>query len=821
MKKILQSIVLILLSLTQVYSQQDTIPKSDSTRIVQDQKGNGNRSTNGNYINMDLPGIDLIGADFKPLDDTIAKLNLAGWDVKVIGFYGLSGSMDRTVYDQLITNIETNKQAIITILGDNSSGKRVKVSLKNNSENQGVISLIALEIENGINSKLISFESDKVINHIAKEISRLLYPIPVNGFLPSGMNSRNADDETRNMPYFISVGNHFLTPSNVIVFLPTGTKVWFFNGNWTCLGHEGFAKGMLYAFEIDGRIFRAYGELGLNDKLNLNGYYTDYGNVKSTIYKPLKETITPIGMEKEIKCGFKSDCGLVIKHLIVRAGAEDLSGLCKGPAISLNDVLRIFFKIRKIKLNKSYESDVNHSIDYFWEDFTMADYEKNDCPPDQNFITENKFFLQYQARMGGVVKYEKNMIVLYSDEGIIFYKQDDHAAYFYDYTFKQFVTFDTPEEAETRWNNAIKKKIAEEVFRSAIIIVPAAIGMPAGLFVTSLVEGGLIGSLYIINGSEGEALINVLCLVAGVGLVKSMEKTMQTMDDVAEAALKNERATLLNHLSAEAKEARAAYAEAGKPIASETKLAVSIKIDGVPKHNFDYADFVKQSGMTLDECRIFHNDLEQLYKSNNNSLPIKFFEARMVNGKLEFDYVKAWEKLINTGLRTNINWLETTSKWIDDGLELTSTATKVTIKKAGVEVGEISGDLLKVKYPHYGGDVVCHQSKTTTLVGKFNDEVNQGGISVVKNSQLYKYGENPAGVNILNDPNWTWDINSQWLTSAANRGDIIRVVSDPTNVNNIWIDGIVNGTRSTYGKEVKLLEDLGYSFNPSKYEFVK
>lgn len=73
----------------------------------------------------------------------------------------------------------------------------------------------------------------------------------------------------------------------------------------------------------------------------------------------------------------------------------------------------------------------------------------------------------------------------------------------------------------------------------------------------------------------------------------------------------------------------------------------------------------------------------------------------------------------------------------------------------------------------------------------------------------------------MNDPNWTWEINSQWLTSAANRGDIIRVVSDPTNVNNIWIDGIVNGTRSTYGKEVKLLEDLGYSFNPSKYEFVK
>ena len=195
-----------------------------------------------------------------------------------------------------------------------------------------------------------------------------------------------------------------------------------------------------------------------------------------------------------------------------------------------------------------------------------------------------------------------------------------------------------------------------------------------------------------------------------------------------------------------------------------------------------------------------------------SSLRPFFEDAANVGGKR----IKAWEKLINTGLRTNVKWLENVSKWIDEGLELTSTAIKVTIKKAGVEVGEISGDLLKVKYPHFGGDVVCHSTKTTTVVGRF-----EGYISIIKDSKLWKYGDNPSGINILNDPNWTWPINQQWLTSAANRGDIIRAVSDPTDINNIWKNGIVGGEKTTYGLEVDLLDDLGYTFNPTKFEFTK
>lgn len=147
---------------------------------------------------------------------------------------------------------------------------------------------------------------------------------------------------------------------------------------------------------------------------------------------------------------------------------------------------------------------------------------------------------------------------------------------------------------------------------------------------------------------------------------------------------------------------------------------------------------------------------------------------------------------------------------------------KVIIKKGGDDVAEIVNDILHVKYTGFGGDVVCHSSKTTTVIGRFFDDVNQGGVSVIKDSKLWKYGENPAGVNILNDPNWNWQINSEWLTNAANRGDVIRVVSDPTNINHIWVDGVVNGTRTTFGREVELLEDvLGYTYNPSTFEFIK
>jgi hypothetical protein len=183
------------------------------------------------------------------------------------------------------------------------------------------------------------------------------------------------------------------------------------------------------------------------------------------------------------------------------------------------------------------------------------------------------------------------------------------------------------------------------------------------------------------------------------------------------------------------------------------------------------------------------------------------------------DLVDAWKKLDDAGadaLRTNPNWLNRVKQWTDDGLNLTSEGK---ILNNGSEVGKIVDNKLHVNYSGYGGEVICDPNKTTTVLGRFND--GNAGTSVIKDSKLYKYGEDTGGVNMLDEPNWTWDKNEEWLTAAANRNDVIRVVTDPTNNANIWVNGTVGGTRTTFGREVELLENLGYTYNSSTFQFIK
>jgi hypothetical protein len=215
--------------------------------------------------------------------------------------------------------------------------------------------------------------------------------------------------------------------------------------------------------------------------------------------------------------------------------------------------------------------------------------------------------------------------------------------------------------------------------------------------------------------------------------------------------------------------------------------------------------------------------------------------------------IKGWEKLINTGLRTNINWLENTAKWINDGLELTSSTTKVTIINKGLEVGEISGDLLKVKYNGLGGNVITHPTKTTSVIGKYEPIGGGPGTKNIIESGLTKSAENAGGVNALNDPTniqgWTpqkvWDdINKPWIEAAVSRGDVLRAVSDPLNINNVFnntanipssafsspqslSDFLKNlpptqiDQLSYYGREIRHLSQNNYLFELSSNLFLK
>lgn len=91
---------------------------------------------------------------------------------------------------------------------------------------------------------------------------------------------------------------------------------------------------------------------------------------------------------------------------------------------------------------------------------------------------------------------------------------------------------------------------------------------------------------------------------------------------------------------------------------------------------------------------------------------------------------------------------------------------------------------------------------------------------LLKDLKLFKTGENPGGLNILNIPvGFSWEQNRIWLTEAVQRGDVIRIISDPTDNFTKWKNGIDTGNWDdlTYtGKEIFELENvLNYHFDPS------
>jgi RHS repeat-associated protein len=115
-----------------------------------------------------------------------------------------------------------------------------------------------------------------------------------------------------------------------------------------------------------------------------------------------------------------------------------------------------------------------------------------------------------------------------------------------------------------------------------------------------------------------------------------------------------------------------------------------------------------------------------------------------------------------------------------------------------------------------GNNIKLVENKTTTIIGRFT-----GGVEHVIATGEFRTGINNGGLNVLNLKNWAWYKNQQWLQAAIKRGDVIRAVSDPRKAGNIWKNGIIGGERTTFGKEVEMLEKAGYKFNSKTSEFVK
>ena len=140
----------------------------------------------------------------------------------------------------------------------------------------------------------------------------------------------------------------------------------------------------------------------------------------------------------------------------------------------------------------------------------------------------------------------------------------------------------------------------------------------------------------------------------------------------------------------------------------------------------------------------------------------------------------------------------------------------------GKVFAEISNGKLIFKYSGFGGDLVMVEGKTTAVFGRFKDPIHGSGtIEFIDTATpLYKGAENPNGLNILNIEEWTWAQNRSWVIESAERGDIIRFISDPTNPANIFKNG-VNGKKTVTGLEVETLEELGFIWDASKFQFIK
>jgi hypothetical protein len=180
-------------------------------------------------------------------------------------------------------------------------------------------------------------------------------------------------------------------------------------------------------------------------------------------------------------------------------------------------------------------------------------------------------------------------------------------------------------------------------------------------------------------------------------------------------------------------------------------------------------------------------------------------------------------------------------------LVLEGDVVKFFRKSDNVHIASSLSNVLTLKFPAFGGDIVSHHSKTTTLLGKFLEGAPNGTDALIKSGLT----ESITGVsskttfNVLNDPNFAgWITNKVWLDDAIARSDIFRAISDPKDIGNVFFNiGGIDPTKfsnintlknyllnltsdeinqlSYYGREIRHLFQNGYTFDSLTKQFIK
>jgi RHS repeat-associated protein len=154
---------------------------------------------------------------------------------------------------------------------------------------------------------------------------------------------------------------------------------------------------------------------------------------------------------------------------------------------------------------------------------------------------------------------------------------------------------------------------------------------------------------------------------------------------------------------------------------------------------------------------------------------------------------------------------------------MSRTATVETKAVTSVPTVIRGGDAMSISITSnknlFGGNIInLVKNRTTTVLGRFAE-----GTENVIATGMFRTGENTGGLNLLSLSRHEWSeaVNAKWLQEAIHRNDVFRVVSDPTKIENIWVDGVVGGKRTSFGTEVKTLEDAGYKYNAKAAEYKK
>jgi len=163
------------------------------------------------------------------------------------------------------------------------------------------------------------------------------------------------------------------------------------------------------------------------------------------------------------------------------------------------------------------------------------------------------------------------------------------------------------------------------------------------------------------------------------------------------------------------------------------------------------------------------------------------------------------------------------NKLLTYGLQVDSAQCRINFRnKNQAIVAFIDSNRLTITYPGFGGDIETISDNTVTIMGRYNDTVNGYGTKIFLQTpyKLFETGINLNGMNLFNPIDWTWQDNKDWVIQSAERGDIIRFISDPTDMRNIYRNG-VDGERTAMGLEVAVLDSLGFVWQSSHYRFIK